>query len=259
MVSGNKKTPKLILVGAGPGDIELITVKATKALQSADVVLYDALANEALLTEYAPNAQHVFVGKRKGLHHVQQYYINKMIVRYARKYGTVVRLKGGDPFVFGRGFEEMEYVMKHGVETSYVPGISSAFAVAPLAGIPLSVRGVNAGITIVTATASDGSLTEELGWAVAGKGTVIILMGVSKLNEIAQLVSTNRGHSEVMAVISKGSQQDERKLFAPAWSIYKESMVQGIETPAIIVVGKVVASALQLIESQLAAAEIQRT
>jgi len=94
---------------------------------------------------------------------------------------------------------------------------------------------------------------------VAGKGTVIILMGVSKLNEIAQLVSTYRGHSEVMAVISKGSQQDERKLFAPASSIYKESMVQGIETPAIIVVGKVVASALQLIESQLAAAETQRT
>jgi uroporphyrin-III C-methyltransferase len=258
MVSGNKNTPRLILVGAGPGDLELITVKATKALQSADVVLYDALANEELLTEYAPNAQHVFVGKRKGLHHVQQYYINKMIVRYARKCGTVVRLKGGDPFVFGRGFEEMEYAVKYGLEVSYVPGISSAFSVAPLAGIPLSVRGVNAGITIVTATASNGSLTEELQWAVSGKGTVIVLMGVGKLAEIAQLVAMHRGDSELMAVISKGSQQGERKLFAPASSIYKESMVQEIETPAIIVVGKVVASALQLVKSQLATAEIQK-
>lgn len=239
-----------MLVGAGPGDEELITLKAVKALNTAAVVLYDALANEALLKAHAPHARHVFVGKRKGLHHVQQYYINKMIVRYARKYGTVVRLKGGDPFVFGRGFEEMKYAVEHGLEVDYVPGISSAFAVAPLAGVPLSVRGVNTAFTVATATDSRGQLSPELDWALAGRGTVVILMGVSKLTEIAGLVKRYRGEEEMMAVISKGSQPDSARVFAPARRICEELAVEAIETPAIIVVGKVVENAYQLLGLQ---------
>lgn len=251
-MDGNpSKGSRLILVGAGPGDIDLITVKAIKALQSADVVLYDALVNVELLGYCNASAKCVYVGKRKGMHYVQQYYINKMIAQYGKKYKTVVRLKGGDPFVFGRGFEEMAYAKKHGMEVGYVPGVSSAVAVAPLAGIPLSVRGVNAGITIVTATTKNGGLSGELKWAVSGKGTVIILMGASKLREIAALVSESRGSSEIMAVLSKGSQTDARRLFAPASKMYEESLKQSIEMPAIIVVGKVVEHALALIEAEL--------
>lgn len=153
--------------------------------------------------------------------------------------------------MFGRGFEEMNYAKKHGMEVEYIPGISSAIAVAPLAGIPLSVRGVNAGITVVTATTNNGSLSEDLKWAVSGQGTVVILMGASKLKEIAALVSESRGSSEVMAVLSKGSQPDAQRLFASASKMYEESLKQSIETPAIIVVGKVVAHALESIEAEL--------
>ena len=245
------KGSRLILVGAGPGDIDLITVKAIKALQSAEVVLYDALVSLELLEYCGGSAKCVYVGKRKGMHYVQQYYINKMIVEYGKKYKTVVRLKGGDPFVFGRGFEEMAYARKHGMEVEYIPGISSAVSVAPLSGIPLSIRGVNAGITIVTATTQNGSLSEELKWAIGGKGTVVILMGVSKLKEIASLVSDRRGSSEVMAVLSKGSQPDASRFFATASVICEESWKQPIETPAIIVIGKVVAHALEQIEVEL--------
>ncbi len=250
MDSKYSKGSRLILVGAGPGDADLITLKAIKALQAANVVLYDALVNEELLTHCNKSAKCIYVGKRKGMHHVQQHYINKMIVRYGKTNNTVVRLKGGDPFVFGRGFEEMAYAKKHGMEVEYVPGISSAIAVAPLAGIPLSVRGVSAGITIVTATTSSGHLSEELKWAIAGKGTVVVLMGASRLMEIATMVCECRGHSEVMAVLSKGSQPEARRIFAPASAIYECSLKQPVDTPAIIVVGKVVAHALAVIESE---------
>lgn len=251
MDANHSKRSRLILIGAGPGDAEMITLKAINALKSADVVLYDALVNVELLGYCSAFAKCVYVGKRKGMHYVQQYYINKMIIRYGKKCNTVVRLKGGDPFVFGRGFEEMTYAKKHGMEVEYIPGISSAVAVPPLAGIPLSIRGVNACITIVTATTKNGGLSEELKWAVSGNGTVVVLMGVSKLKEIAALVSESRGSSEIMAVLSKGSQVDARRLFAPAFKVYEESLKQPVETPAVIVVGKVVTYALELMEADL--------
>ena len=122
---------KLTVVGAGPGDLELITLKGIKALECADVVLYDALVDPALL-EYAPNAEHIFVGKRKGCYRYQQEQINELIVQRASQGVHVVRLKGGDPFVFGRGAEEMEFAANHGIEVAVVPGISSAWPPEPL-------------------------------------------------------------------------------------------------------------------------------
>jgi len=136
------KTPKLTVVGAGPGDPDLITLKAVKALASADVVLYDALINEELLT-YAPDAEKIFVGKRKGCYAYRQDQINELIVSRAKSHGHVVRLKGGDPFIFGRGAEEIDYVQQFDIETAMVPGISSSFAVPAYQGIPLTKRGSN--------------------------------------------------------------------------------------------------------------------
>ena len=133
--------PKLILVGAGPGDPELISVKGLKALQAADVVMYDALVSEELL-QHAPNAVKVFCGKRAGTHYMKQDEINRQIVEHAERYGTVVRLKGGDPFIFGRGQEELEYAEKHGIPTAIIPGISSATALATSRKIPLTKRGI---------------------------------------------------------------------------------------------------------------------
>ena len=130
----------LTVVGAGPGDIELITLKAIKALKNADVVLYDALVNVELL-KYAANADHIFVGKRKGCYAYRQEQINELIVSRAKSRGHVVRLKGGDPFVFGRGAEEMEYAAMQGLEVAMVPGISSCTSVPAIQHIPVTKRG----------------------------------------------------------------------------------------------------------------------
>ncbi|MDG1743846.1 MAG: SAM-dependent methyltransferase, partial [Polaribacter sp.] len=130
------KTPKLTVVGAGPGDVDLITLKAIKVLKTADVVLYDALVNEELLTYIHSGAEVIFVGKRRGCYTYQQEKINELIVSRANSKGHVVRLKGGDPFVFGRGAEEMEYAASFGIETAMVPGISSSLAVAAHQNIP---------------------------------------------------------------------------------------------------------------------------
>ena len=132
------KIPKLTVVGAGPGDVDLITLKAIKVLKTADVVLYDALVNEELLDFINPNAELIFVGKRRGCYRYQQEQINELIVERAKTHGHVVRLKGGDPFIFGRGAEEMEYAAAFGIETAVVPGISSSLAVPAYQNIPVN-------------------------------------------------------------------------------------------------------------------------
>src|SRR5690606_10611582 len=147
--------PRLTVVGAGPGDPELITLKAIKVLKSARVVLYDALISNELL-DYAPeNSEKIFVGKRKGCYAYQQEQINELIVARAKTHGHVVRLKGGDPFVFGRGAEELEYAYNHGLQTQVVPGISSSLAVPAYQGIPLTKRGVSESFWVITGTTKD--------------------------------------------------------------------------------------------------------
>lgn len=146
-------TPKLSVVGAGPGDPELITIKAVKTLNTAQVVLYDALINRELL-EYAPQAEHIFVGKRKDKHKYSQDEINELIVKLAIERGHVVRLKGGDPFVFGRGSEEISYARSKGLETAVVSGITSSIAVPANVGIPLTQRGTSESFWVITGTTS---------------------------------------------------------------------------------------------------------
>lgn len=237
MITENKR---LSIVGAGPGDPDLITLKAIKTLESADVVLYDALANEALLA-YAPEtAIKVFVGKRAGMHYRQQREINRMIVKYVETCGHVVRLKGGDPYVFGRGHEELEYAASHGIATTYIPGISSGMAVPGLCGIPLTKRGVNESFWVVTGTLKDHSTAKDLYFAAQSSATVIILMGVKKLPEIVALFKKYRGEEEAIAMIQNGSTENERSVTGALGNILERQAEAQLSAPAIIVVGQVV-------------------
>lgn len=241
------KTPKLTIVGAGPGDVELITLKAIKALKSADVVLYDALVNEELL-EYASNAEIVFVGKRLGCHAYTQDQINDLIVSMANLHGHVVRLKGGDSFVFGRGSEEIDYAVKFGLETAVVPGISSALGVPASAGISLTQRKIAESFWVITGTTSDHKLSKDVHLAAKSAATVVILMGMHKLDEIISIYQENRNDDLPIAIIQNGTKNSEQKVIGTINTITKLVSEKNISSPAIIVIGEVVKNASKLTE-----------
>jgi uroporphyrin-III C-methyltransferase len=233
------KTPKLTIVGAGPGDAELITMKAIKALENADVVLYDALVNEELL-EYASNAEIIFVGKRLGCHAYTQDQINELIVSMAKHHGHVVRLKGGDPFVFGRGSEEIEFAEQFGIETVIVPGISSALGVPASVGISVTQRKVAESFWVITGTTSDHKLSKDIHLASKSDATVIILMGMHKLEEIISIYQQNRIDNLPIAIIQNGTKKSEQKVIGTISTIVKLVSEKNITSPAIIVIGEVV-------------------
>ena len=230
---------KLTLVGAGCGDPDLITLKGVKALQNADAILYDALANEALLEHAKPDVIKIFVGKRRGKQGFLQEDINNLIVECVEKYGNVVRLKGGDPFVFGRGFEEILYAQQHGIETAYVPGISSAIAAAGLVGIPVTHRGASQSFWVVTATAADESLPDDLKRAAQSDATVIVLMGLAKIKEIAQIFIENGKQNLPVAVIQNGSLPTEKVAIGTVETIADIIEKEQITAPAILIFGNV--------------------
>jgi len=235
----NKK-PFLTLVGAGPGDPELISVKGMKAIQSADVILYDALSGKELL-EFAPSAcPKFYVGKRGGCTSTKQDAINALIVECAQQYGHVVRLKGGDPFVFGRGYEEIHYAESHGVETAVIPGISSSISVPALEGIPLTVRGINESFWVATATLSTGELANDIHMAAGSSATVVILMGLHKLTEIMDVFRKNGKQDVPVAVIQNGSLPNQKIVLGSVDTIVHEVNMHSLSSPAIIVVGEVV-------------------
>jgi uroporphyrin-III C-methyltransferase len=241
----DSKTPKLTIVGAGPGDAELITLKAIKALENADVVLYDALVNEELL-QYAINAEIVFVGKRLGCHAYTQDQINELIVSMAHRYGHVVRLKGGDPFIFGRGSEEIEYVEKFGIETEIVPGISSALGVPTSAGISLTQRQIAESFWVITGTTSNHELSKDVHLASKSAATVVILMGMHKLEEIISIYKENRTDDLPIAIIQNGTKNTEKKVVGTINSIGNLVIENKISSPAIIVIGEVVKNTSKL-------------
>jgi uroporphyrin-III C-methyltransferase len=241
----NSKTPKLTIVGAGPGDVELITLKAIKALENADVVLYDALVNEELL-QYATNAEIVFVGKRLGCHAYTQDQINELIVSMANRYGHVVRLKGGDPFIFGRGSEEIDYVEQFGLETAIVPGISSALGVPASVGISLTQRQIAESFWVITGTTSDHKLSKDVYLASKSAATVVILMGMHKLDEIISIYKENRTDDLPIAIIQNGTKNTEQKVVGTISSITKLVSEKKISSPAIIVIGEVVKNTSKL-------------
>jgi uroporphyrin-III C-methyltransferase len=234
------KEPRITLVGAGPGDAELITIKGIKALQTADVVLYDALVNEELL-EFAPaHATKVYVGKRSGDHSFSQENINKLMIDYALNYGHVVRLKGGDPFVFGRGYEELDHAADYSIPAQVIPGISSSIGVPGLQGIPVTHRGLSESFWVVTGTTSDGNISADLYQAAKTNATVVVLMGIHKLAEIAAIFSKEGKGRLPVAVIQSGSTANEKVVIGVADTIAEVAEDNNIASPALIVFGEVV-------------------
>ena len=231
--------PHIAIVGAGPGDPEFITLKGLKSLQSSDVVLYDALANSALL-DYAPQALHIFVGKRAGKHSLRQDEINLLMVQSAFRYGRVVRLKGGDPFVFGRGHEELEFAKTFAIETTIIPGISSALAIPLGQEVPLTKRGLSESFWVITATTKSGRLSRDITLACQSTATVVILMGIRKLEQIARLFQ-EAGHGEKpVMIVQNGSLQNERKILGSVDTIVDIARKEKIGTPGIIIIGETV-------------------
>ncbi|GLB49045.1 uroporphyrinogen-III C-methyltransferase [Neptunitalea lumnitzerae] len=231
--------PLLTVVGAGPGDADLITLKAIKALQSADVVLYDALVNKELL-EYATHAELIFVGKRKGCYAYQQEQINELIVQRALTKGHVVRLKGGDPFIFGRGAEEMEHAAGHGVSVAMVPGISSSLAVPAYQNIPLTKRGNSESFWVITGTTKSHKISDDVALAAKSTATVVILMGMSKLPEIVSLFKAEGKASLPVAIIQNGTTPEEKIGVGTVETIEQVVQENQLSNPAIIVLGSVV-------------------
>ncbi|WP_411030220.1 uroporphyrinogen-III C-methyltransferase [Spongiimicrobium sp. 3-5] len=230
---------KLTVVGAGPGDIELITLKAIRALENADVVLYDALVDTALLA-YAPDAEHIYVGKRKGCYAYLQEQINELIVSRAKTHGHVVRLKGGDPFVFGRGAEEMEYAAQHGLAVSMVPGISSSLAVPAAQHIPVTKRGSAESFWVITGTTKAHKLSTDVQLAAKSNATVVILMGMGKLSEIVALFKAEGKSKTPVAIIQNGTRNDEKIGVGTIANISAVVAKEQLANPAIVIIGEVV-------------------
>ncbi len=240
--------PKLTLVGAGPGDPDLITVKGMKAIAKADVVLYDALIDKSLLDYAKEDAVKVFVGKRGGRDYIQQEEINELIVKHAFQYGNVVRLKGGDPFVFGRGHEEIEYAEGFGLGIEIIPGITSAISVPELQRIPVTRRGVSESFWVITGSTKEGKLSKDLELAAQSTATVVVLMGMRKLPEIVALYK-KLGISETpVGVIQSGSTHKEKAGYGKMENIMDVVSEKGLKSPAIIVIGNVVETRPKLVE-----------
>lgn len=231
---------KLTLIGAGPGDPDLITLKGVKALQNAKVVLYDALVHPEILNHCPEETLKVHVGKRFGKQSCGQEAINRMIVEYAFQYQEIVRLKGGDSYVFGRGYEEIEYAAQFGIESEVIPGISSTYAVPALAGIPLTSRGVSESFWVVTGTTKEHQLSQDLSLAAKSTATVVILMGMHKLAEIVGIYSGLEKTETPIAIIQNGSLPEQKIVTGKISNILPLVQISGIASPAVIVIGNVV-------------------
>jgi len=234
------QSPKVTLVGAGPGDPELITVKGINAIKAADIVLYDALVSPEILAIIPKGVPSLCVGKRAGAHSYKQEEINELIVEFAYLYGHVVRLKGGDPFVFGRGAEEVAYAESQGLQTSVVPGLSSALAVPASINIPVTSRGISESFWVVTGTTKAGEMSADIALAAQSSATVVILMGLSKITEIMRQFQSHGKHETPVAVIQNGTLPDQKNIIGKVSDIASQVKAINIGSPAIIVIGEVV-------------------
>ncbi len=232
----------MYIVGAGPGDPELITIKAMKCIQKADVILYDRLVSRELLKEAKQEAELIYCGKLPKLHVMKQESIQHLLVKYAKKGKTVVRLKGGDPFVFGRGAEEAEALARHGICFEVVPGITSGIAVPAYANIPITHRDFGRSFAVVTGHCKKG-LPEEINWSQLANSvdTIVIYMGMSHLSYITMsLIEGGRADTTPVAIIQEGTTPDQRIVTGTLSTIAMLVQQHNIKNPAIIVVGEVV-------------------
>ena len=236
---------KVWLVGAGPGDPELLTVRAHRLLASADVVAYDELVSKEILAIAAPEAELIPVGRRaKGCRH-HEGKLHPLVVRRALAGRMVVRLKGGDPFVFGRGGEEAEDLAAAGVPFGVVPGISAALGAAASLHIPLTHREVATSVTLATAHGASDAREGELLAGIPSSGTLVFYMGLGKLSErAATLVSSGRSPSTPVAVVSKATLPSQRAVYGTLTTIAELVREASLEAPALVIVGEVVARAV---------------
>lgn len=236
-----EQSGKVYLVGAGPGDADLITVKGLRCLRAADVVIYDNLVNVELLDEAPLQAQRIFVGKKPGCHSARQEEINALLIHYARENHVVVRLKGGDPFVFGRGGEEALALAEVGIPFEIVPGVSSAIAVPAYAGIPVTHRDYTSLVTIVTG--HEQRTSSGVDWETLAQlgGTLVIMMGVSRFSRIAQrLLNGGMAADTPVAVIQQGTLPQQCIVKGTLSNIVERAERAGIKSPAITIIGNVV-------------------
>lgn len=235
---------KVFLVGAGPGDPELITLKGLRCLRKAEVVVYDRLICPDLLEEAPSQARRVFAGKASGHPSMKQEEINALLIGYARRGCLVVRLKGGDPFVFGRGGEEALALAHAGIPYEVVPGVSSAIAVPAYAGIPVTHRGLASLVTIVTGHEQDTCASPLVNWEALATlgGTLVVLMGVERLSHITQRLLRGGLHPGTpAAVIQQGTVPEQRVVTDTLVSIAERARAASIRSPAVAVIGAVVA------------------
>ncbi len=228
------------LTGAGPGDMELLTIKALRVVREADVIIYDRLANPDILKEAKDGCKFVYVGKKDSHHSMPQEQINETIYQNALKYKNVVRLKGGDPLVFGRGGEEGIYLRERGIKFEFIPGITSAIAVPEYAGIPVTHRGITVSFRVVTGHESKNKEHSQITWEnFKSDDTIVFLMGLHRLNYISKkLMEIGKSKDYPVAVISKGTTKDEKTVVGTLDTIWE--LAKDLPTPALIVVGKVV-------------------
>ncbi|MCB9202889.1 MAG: uroporphyrinogen-III C-methyltransferase [Flavobacteriales bacterium] len=231
--------PKVILIGAGSGDPELITLKGYKALKKAKVVFYDALVNPKIVN-YSKNALKIYVGKRNNNHSFTQEEINQMLVDYAFNYGEVVRLKGGDPFVFGRGNEEIRHIESFGIETEVISGISSCISVPASQGISVTERNITESFWVITATNSEGKIPKDIYTASKTDATIVILMGINKINQIIDIYKNANKLKTPIAIIHNGTLESSESYFGTIETIQEKVKDKKLKTPGIIVIGDVV-------------------
>ena len=228
------------LCGAGPGDPGLLTLHALNALKQADVVIYDALVQQSILT-WAPQAEHIYAGKRGGKPSAKQRDISLRLVDLARAGKRVLRLKGGDPFVFGRGGEEAQTLVQHGIPIRIIPGVSAGIGGLAYAGIPVTHRDVNQSVTFVTGHDQSGNATGSLDWPSISRGSqvIVIYMGMKHIAHIAgELIKAGRSLAEPVAVVSTATTDDQKVLETTLGTVVDDIACTGMEPPSIICVGR---------------------
>lgn len=240
---------KVYLVGAGPGDPGLLTVKAKTLIECADVVLYDALVSEPILHLINPRAERIHAGKRRGRHSMSQIEITELLLQKAQEHAVVVRLKGGDPFVFGRGGEEMSDLIAAGVPVEVVPGITAGIAAPAYAGIPVTHRGYSSSVTFVTGHESSGKYRPNVNWEAIAQAseTIVVYMGVHNLQNITRsLQDAGLLPDTPVALIRWGTRPEQEELTGTLETIVQKVDESGFEAPAIAIIGKVVSLQPQL-------------
>lgn len=244
---------EIYLIGAGFGSADLLTVKSVKILKKSDVILYDALVNEDVLKYCNPAAEKVFVGKRKGLHHKSQAETNLLLLQYARKGGIVTRLKGGDPFVFGRGYEEISFLNQFDFNVEVVPGISSSYGLASMHQYCLTAKDLSDSFWVVTGHTKSNEISADLHLAAQSDATVVVLMGMENLENILYTFKKYRPHQTFAIIISKGGTKEETIVEGDLNSIFQFYQERKIENPAILMVGEsLMAAKEQYFEKALA-------